>query len=84
MTKIKIVFLLPLLLVTNAYAQVDNTVEMADILRQDGKIYTVVFGLLVILTGLILFLIRVDKKIFTLEKNIEDRENVATADLESQ
>lgn len=84
MTKIKIVFLLPLLLVTNVYAQVDNTVEMADILRQDGKIYTVVFGLLVILTGLILFLIRVDKKIFTLEKNIEDRENVATADLESQ
>ena len=84
MTKIKIIFLLPLVLATNAYAQVDNTVEMADILRQDGKIYTVVFGLVVILTGLILFLIRIDKKIFTLEKNIEDRENVVAADLENQ
>ncbi|MDN5211262.1 hypothetical protein QQ020_04345 [Fulvivirgaceae bacterium BMA12] len=84
MIKTKLIFLLPLVLVTNTYAQVDNTVEMADILRQDGKIYTVVFGLLVILTGLILFLIRIDKKIFTLEKNIEDRENVVTADLENQ
>jgi len=41
---------------------------MADVLRQDGKIYTVVVGLVIILTAMIILLIRVDKKIFRLEK----------------
>jgi hypothetical protein len=47
---------------------------MADLLRKDGKIYTVVVGLVVILTGMILFLIRVDRKIFRIEKEIQKKE----------
>ena len=43
---------------------------MADTFREDGKIYVVVLGLVIILTGVILFLIRVDRKIFKLEKRI--------------
>lgn len=51
-----------------SFSQVNDKVEMADVLRQDGKIYTVVLGLVVILTAMIILLIRVDKKIFRLEK----------------
>jgi len=48
-------------------AQATEKVEMADVLRQEGKIYTVVVGLVIILTALIILLIRVDKRISRLE-----------------
>jgi len=51
--------------------QSTEKVEMADVLRQDGKIYTVVFGLVVILTAMIILLIRVDRKVFRLEKEMK-------------
>lgn len=60
-----VVFSLP------SFAQVNEGVEMADVLRQDGKIYTVVFGLVVILTAMIILLIRVDRKIFQLEQDLK-------------
>jgi hypothetical protein len=49
----------------------DNTngVEMADALRQNGKIYVVVAVILTIFAGIIIYLIRLDKKISKLEKN---------------
>src|SRR4051812_35461812 len=46
----------------------NSDIEMADTLRSNGKIYVVVAVLLIILTGLIVFLIRIDKKISKLEK----------------
>lgn len=54
-----------------AYAQGSDEVEMADIFRQDGKIYTVIFGVAVILIGIVLLLIRIDRKVFNLEKRVE-------------
>ena len=51
-----------------ALAQQPNDVEMADAMRSNGKIYVVVTVLLIILAGLILFLIRIDKKVSRLEK----------------
>jgi hypothetical protein len=51
-----------------AFCQSDEQVEMADILRRDGKMYTVVFGLVVILTAMIILLIRVDRKVSRLEE----------------
>ena len=47
----------------------DGTVEMADNMRKNGKIYVVVAVVLTILVGLFLYLIRLDKKISNLEKN---------------
>jgi len=41
---------------------------MADTLRRDGKIYTVVISLVVVLTGVVIFLIRVDRKVNRLGK----------------
>jgi len=54
-----------------SFAQSNEAVEMADVLRRDGKIYTVVAGLVVILTVLIVVLIRVDRKIFKLEQHVK-------------
>jgi len=55
------------------FAQDGDRVEMADTMRQNGKIYVVVAVVLAILAGLLLYLIRLDKKISKLEK--ENREN---------
>ena len=62
-------FLAPIAL----FGQGNASVEMADTFRQEGKIYVVVLGLCIILTGVILFLIRVDRKIFKLEKRFEKK-----------
>ncbi|HVV02844.1 MAG TPA: hypothetical protein VHC96_01420 [Puia sp.] len=53
-----------------AQAQPDaQHVEMADQLRANGKIYVVVAVLIVILLGLILYVVRLDRKITRLEKD---------------
>ena len=44
-------------------------VKMADAMKENGKIYVVIAVMLTILAGLILYLIRIDRKISKLEKN---------------
>ncbi len=52
-----------------ATTQADNSdVEMADTLRRDGKIYVVVAVIVTVLVGLILYLIRLDRKVSRLEQ----------------
>lgn len=50
-----------------SFSQSPEEVEMADVLRRDGKIYTVVFGVVTILTVMIVLLVRIDRKLFKLE-----------------
>ena len=50
-----------------------DAVEMADALRTSGKIYVVVLVVTIILTGLILYLIRLDKKVSRLEKEVSNK-----------
>ena len=50
-------------------AQDKEVVEMADKMRGDGKIYVVVAVILTILIGLILYLVRLDRKISKLEQS---------------
>ena len=50
-----------------ALAQTPST-TMADQMRSDGRIYVVIAVLLTILAGLVLYLMRLEKKINTLEK----------------
>lgn len=52
-----------------AFAQTQN-VEMADTFRSNGKIYVVVAVILAIFAGIIIYLIRLDRKISRLEKEI--------------
>ena len=46
-----------------------SNVPMADALRQNGKIYVVVAVILTIFLGIIIYLIRLDRKISKLENN---------------
>ena len=53
---------------TLSIAQGSQSVEMADAFRADGKIYVVVLGLVIILTGVVIFLVRVDRKLSKMER----------------
>ena len=46
-----------------------QNVEMADKMKENGKIYVVIAVMLAILAGLVLYLVRIDRKISKLEKN---------------
>ena len=70
-----VALLLPLLLLAGtAFAQTGATEpEMADAMRSNGKIYVVVAVLVIIVTGLLVYLIRLDGKVGRLEKEVENR-----------
>lgn len=51
------------------YAQEKTNAEMADTMRSNGKIYVVVTVILTIFAGIIIYLIRLDRKMSGLEKN---------------
>jgi CcmD family protein len=65
--KISLLFLLSLIQFC-ANAQ-NNDVPMADGMRADGKIYVVVAVVVTIFAGIVLYLIRLDRKLTKLEKN---------------
>ena len=69
-----VALLLPLLLLASAaFAQTSAAEpEMADSLRQSGKIYVVVLVLVIIVTGLLVYLIRLDGKVSRLEKEVSN------------
>jgi hypothetical protein len=46
-----------------------NDVQMADAMRENGKIYVVVAVIVTIFAGIIFYLVRLDRKISKLEKN---------------
>jgi hypothetical protein len=52
---------------TSALAQTSPT-PMADLMRSEGRIYVVIAVMLTILGGLLLYLVRLDRKISKLEK----------------
>lgn len=58
-----------LLFVGNAFAQ-DAEAEMADVMRQNGKIYTVVTVLGIILAGIFVYLLITERKLAKLEKQV--------------
>ena len=60
-------FILPILLYsTNLFAQA--TIEAPSVMRSNGKIYVVMAICIVILLGLFLYVISIDKKITRMEK----------------
>jgi hypothetical protein len=66
--KYLITLLLSIVFTTQGIAQQNNVVEMADVMRSNGKIYVVVAVLATIFIGLMFFLIRIDKKVQKLEE----------------
>ncbi|MFZ9386919.1 MAG: CcmD family protein [Chitinophagaceae bacterium] len=59
--------LIGMLQANGIFAQGQET-GMADLMRSNGRIYVVVAVILTILAGLILYLVRLDRKISKLEK----------------
>lgn len=57
----------------SALAQQTETVEMADAFRADGKIYVVIAVVAIILIGLLVYLISLDKKIGKMEKEYSEQ-----------
>jgi hypothetical protein len=68
---------LPKLLVFSAllfsHAAIAQDAEMADVMRSNGKIYVVVAIILAVFTGLIVYLIAMDRKITRLEKKLPSK-----------
>jgi hypothetical protein len=66
----KITTLLALLAISTIINAQDGTkkIEMNNLMRSNGRIYVVVVVMLTILIGLILYVVRLDKKISKLEK----------------
>ena len=68
----KILSLLTMLVLPSIVkAQTDGSIEMADTMRSEGKIYVVVLIVAIVFTGLIIFAFNSDRKISKLEKEIE-------------
>jgi CcmD family protein len=61
--------LLIALLISSFIAKAQD-IQMADTMRSEGKIYVVVAVLCVILIGLFIYLITIDRKLSNLEKEI--------------
>lgn len=64
---------LPVLLLGILYSAVCHSheeVKMADTLRSEGKIYVVVTVVVIILIGIILYLILIDRKVSNMEKKL--------------
>lgn len=66
-----------LLLSQNLLAQqpVTDGVEMADRLRADGKIWVVVAVIAAVFAGIIIYLVRLDRQIGKLEKEVNEKKN---------
>lgn len=60
-------------LLLTTFAQPASEVEMADAMRASGKIYVVVTVLSIVFTGIVVYLITLDRKISKLEKEIENK-----------
>jgi uncharacterized membrane protein len=64
----KIVFALTFLIFTVMQLNAQQDIDMADTFRENGKIYVVVGILSIVFSGIIIFLIRLEKKVARLEK----------------
>lgn len=64
----KLIFAIILLLSSVQLFAQSGTVEMADELRSNGKIYVVVICIVIILLGLLIYLFSLDKRLKKIEK----------------
>jgi CcmD family protein len=55
-------------------AQAQSQVEMADVMRSEGKIYVVVGVILIVLVGLFIYLFTLDRKVKKLEDRISSKD----------
>lgn len=61
-------FLLFLLTSVSGFSQNNNAVEMADVMRSEGKIYVVIVTIVIIFAGLSVYLFSIDRRLKKIEK----------------
>jgi hypothetical protein len=69
MNKIKAVFIILFSLMTTIVNAQTSTTQNSDIMRSNGKIYVVMAVVVTIVTGLLVYLFQLDRKIKNLEKD---------------
>jgi hypothetical protein len=70
--KYKLPFTFFVMLLATLPSFAESGVDMADIMRSNGKIYVVVAVVAVVLIGLIIYLISIDRKVNALEKKMKN------------
>jgi len=78
--KTAVKFLLVVLFTAVARAASAQNAEMADTFRSEGKIYVVVAIILIVLTGLIIYLFLLDRKMNRLEQMIDKKKQTKARD----
>lgn len=78
--KTAVKFLLVVLFTAVAPAASAQNAEMADTFRSEGKIYVVVAIILIVLTGLIIYLFLLDRKMNRLEQMIDKKKQTKARD----
>ena len=68
MKRISALLLLTLLYVS-AFAQQDQPVEISDAFRSSGKIYVVIATIVIVFTGLAIYLFSIDRRLKKIEKD---------------
>ena len=48
----------------------NNTVEMADVMRSNGKIYVVVGAIVILFVGIVIYAISIDRKLSRIEREV--------------
>lgn len=71
MKKILITFFLTISSFWGKAQAATEEVEMADVMRSNGKIYIVVAVLATVFTGIIVYLINLDRKISRIERRVK-------------
>jgi protein-S-isoprenylcysteine O-methyltransferase Ste14 len=69
----KLLSLLMLLFTSATLFAQNNDIEMADQLRNNGKIYIVVICIVIILAGLLFYLFNLDRRLKLLEKKSDPK-----------
>ncbi len=69
MRKKSYLFVLSIFVQIGLFAQQDSGIEMADVLRSNGKIYVVVSVLLIIFIGIFLYLLSIDRRLKKMESD---------------
>jgi hypothetical protein len=69
--KIKLLLLSFVMILSTGFSFGQSDVEMADIMRSNGKIYVVVAVAAIVMTGLIIYMITLDRKITSIEKKLK-------------
>jgi hypothetical protein len=71
--KIKLTAFLFVMMLTGYAVFAQDSVEMADTMRSEGKIYVVVVAASIVLAGILVYLVMLDRKISAMEKKLNKK-----------